>query len=226
MRRVSENVYSKYTSRMWGDFPRTQRPIYVKTHTYSVLGDIHSLRCPSASTVISNSIAPPPAAATRFWCGTSACLPGILQCVSTNAIVTVEYSGPIAKSATIYDSDTREQIPGIVSDDQRSVTIDMSAATPRYSSYYYWNLRLDINNCDASYTRGDNFVQLSYVDDEENIIDLSGFETPSFIDGPDTGVCGECGSRKKGASQFWRSAYNRYFSAAQLFSAARVFCTR
>ncbi|CAN0564306.1 unnamed protein product [Ectocarpus sp. 12 AP-2014] len=54
---------------------------------------------------------------------------------------------------------------------------------------YYWYFSVYVDNCDTSYTWNDNFVQLSYVDDEQNTIDLSGFEDISFIDEPDTGMC-------------------------------------
>ncbi|CAB1099678.1 unnamed protein product [Ectocarpus sp. CCAP 1310/34] len=43
----------------------------------------------------------------------------------------------------------------------------------------------------------DNFFQLSYVDDEQNVIDLSGFDTPDDIFAPANGVCREYGLRNE-----------------------------
>ncbi|CAM9198809.1 unnamed protein product [Ectocarpus sp. 8 AP-2014] len=55
--------------------------------------------------------------------------------------------------------------------------------------FYYWSFELYLDNCDTSYTWDDNFVQLSYVDDEQNTTDLSAFEDADYIDEPDTGIC-------------------------------------
>ncbi|CAN0142932.1 unnamed protein product, partial [Ectocarpus fasciculatus] len=81
---------------------------------------------------------------------------------------------------------------GDVSDDQLSLTFDIGEVEPtnyESESYDYWFFGLYLDNCDTSYTWGDNFVQLSYVDDEQNTIDLSGLEDPFHIDEPDTGTC-------------------------------------
>ncbi|CAM9951075.1 unnamed protein product [Pylaiella littoralis] len=117
------------------------------------------------------------------------------NCVSSNPVVTVDYAGPIANRG--YAGGTidgnRRGISGDVSDDGASLTFDMGESNldPTYSEaggYYYWSFQLWPYNCDTSYTWSDSFVQLSYVDDEQNTIDLSEFEDP-YISGPDTGTC-------------------------------------
>lgn len=57
-----------------------------------------------------------------------------------------------------------------------------------YSETYF---RLYPDSCDTSFTWSDNFLQVSYVDDEGNALDLSAFESP-IVFGPDTGTCREC----------------------------------
>lgn len=122
-----------------------------------------------------------------------------LQCVASNAIVEVEFTAPIASWGAawgIRDGDTGN-IYGDVSDDKFSVAFDMgeSDLDPVYLEagfYNYW-FAIYLDNCDTSYTWSDNFVQVSYVDDEENTIDLSAFDDPDIYD-PDTGTCCKYGS--------------------------------
>lgn len=122
----------------------------------------------------------------------------LVQCVSSNPMVTVDFTEPIVSSGSAggYLQDVLYvNLSGDVSDDQMSVTIDMGNLDPIYSDaggYYYWTMYVGLDNCDTSYTWSDNFFELSYVDDEQNIIDLSGFENPYIYD-PDTGTCGEYG---------------------------------
>lgn len=115
--------------------------------------------------------------------------------------MTVDYAGPIVADTRHHvDGHYTDQLYGEVSDNQTSVTFDTRGADldPRYhstSGYYYWNFWLySLDNCNTSYTWSDNFVELSYVDDELNTIDLSALEDAS-TSGPDTGTCRECGSR-------------------------------
>ncbi|CAN0347709.1 unnamed protein product [Ectocarpus sp. 6 AP-2014] len=112
-------------------------------------------------------------------------------CVSSNPIVTADFTGPIASWG--YTSGSDGELYADLSDDQLSLTFDIGEADldPTYvesEDYYYWHFALSLDNCDSSYTWSDNFVQLSYVDDEQNTIDLSVFEDPD-IDEPDTGIC-------------------------------------
>ncbi|CAM9558287.1 unnamed protein product [Ectocarpus sp. 12 AP-2014] len=125
------------------------------------------------------------------------------NCVSSNPVVTLDFTAPIATSGDAYgyvEGDSTS-ISGDVSDDQLSITFDMGEAglDPFYvltetQDHYYWYFWVILDNCDTAYTWSDNFVQLSYVDDEQNIIDLTGFEDPN-IDETDTGTCCEYGSR-------------------------------
>ncbi|CAN0265590.1 unnamed protein product, partial [Ectocarpus fasciculatus] len=113
------------------------------------------------------------------------------DCVSTNPIVTAEFTGPIANFG--YTTGSGDSLDADRSDDRMSLTFDIGEAglDPIYvesEDYYYWHFALYFYNCDTSYTWSDNFVQLSYVDDEQNTIDLSVFEDPD-IDEPDTGIC-------------------------------------
>ncbi|CAM9959638.1 unnamed protein product [Ectocarpus fasciculatus] len=119
------------------------------------------------------------------------------NCVSSNPVVTLDFTAPIARSGDAYgyiEGDSTS-ISGDVSDDQLSITFDMGEAglDPFYvltqtQDHYYWYFWVILDNCDTAYTWSDNFVQLSYVDDEQNIIDLSGFEDPN-IDETETGIC-------------------------------------
>ncbi|CAB1106474.1 unnamed protein product [Ectocarpus sp. CCAP 1310/34] len=81
---------------------------------------------------------------------------------------------------------------GDVSDDQLTLTFNMGEVDQGYDapdSFYYWSFELYLDNCDTSYTWDDNFVQLSYVDEEQNTTDLSAFEDADYIDEADTGIC-------------------------------------
>ncbi|CAN0113075.1 unnamed protein product [Ectocarpus sp. 12 AP-2014] len=112
------------------------------------------------------------------------------NCVSSNPIVTVDFTGPIVTRGNTYGGNGI--FWGDVSDDQFSLTFDMGEVDPIYEQsddFYYWEFVIYLDNCDTSYTWGDNFVQLSYVDDEQNTTDLSAFEDPNDIDEPDTGIC-------------------------------------
>ncbi|CAM9291102.1 unnamed protein product [Ectocarpus sp. 12 AP-2014] len=116
-------------------------------------------------------------------------------CVSANPIVTVDFTGPIASWG--YTTGSDGELDADISDDQLSLTYDIGEAdldpvSVESEDYYYWHFALHLDNCDTSYTWSDNFVQLSYVDDEQNIIDLSVFQDPD-IDEPDTGICREYG---------------------------------
>lgn len=125
-----------------------------------------------------------------------------MQCVASNPVLTVDYTGPIAVSG--YATGTVEgsftAIWGEASDDKMSFTIDIGVADldPRYTEWagnYYWGISLVIDNCDTSYTWGDSFFEVSYVDDEQNTIDVSALEDAAYIRDPDTGICREYGSR-------------------------------
>ncbi|CAN0489959.1 unnamed protein product, partial [Ectocarpus sp. 8 AP-2014] len=96
------------------------------------------------------------------------------NCVSSNPVVTLDFTGPIATSGTATGADFTK-ISGDVSDDQMSLTFDIGEADldPIYwltetVDQYYWYYFVYVDNCDTSYTWSDNFVQLSYVDDEQN----------------------------------------------------------
>lgn len=120
-----------------------------------------------------------------------------MQCTASNRILTVDYSGPIANSgiATGTIDGDQTSISGEISDDQTRITFDMGAAG--LDPYYYGTLgetyfTLYPASCDTSFTWSDNFLQVSYADDEGNTLDLSAFESP-IVFGPDTGTCRECG---------------------------------
>ncbi|CAB1105166.1 unnamed protein product [Ectocarpus sp. CCAP 1310/34] len=114
------------------------------------------------------------------------------DCVASNPIVTVDFTAPIVNSgvasATIEGNLTT--VYGEVSDDQLSVTFGMGESGVDPSSYDSgWSgFLVSLDNCDTSYTWSDNFFEVSYVDDEQNTIDLSAFEDPD-IEIPDTGIC-------------------------------------
>lgn len=121
-----------------------------------------------------------------------------MKCVASNPIVTANYDGPIAKSGlvwgTIIEGDFTS-ISGDVSEDEKSVTFDLGesnldATYFESGGHYYWNFFLFVDNCETSYTWSDEFVQLSYIDYEENTIDLSAFENPDIL-GPETEICCE-----------------------------------
>ncbi|CBJ48515.1 WSC domain containing protein [Ectocarpus siliculosus] len=109
------------------------------------------------------------------------------NCAASNPIVTVDFTGPIATSGYAYGTDSTS-MSGNVSNDQSSFTFEIGEADldPYYSTYgggyYFWQLYLYLDNCETSYTWSDNFVQLSYIDDEQNTIDLSGSEDPFIHD--------------------------------------------
>ncbi|CAN0069455.1 unnamed protein product, partial [Ectocarpus sp. 6 AP-2014] len=137
-----------------------------------------------------------------FWgpCANSTCESAQLyfpiqweaDCVASNPIVTVDFTAPIVNSgvasATIEGNSTT--VYGEVSDDQMSVTFGMGESGVDPSSYDSgWSgFLVSLDNCDTSYTWSDNFFEVSYVDDEQNTIDLSAFEDPD-IEIPDTGIC-------------------------------------
>ncbi len=60
-----------------------------------------------------------------------------------------------------------------------------------YSAYFSVS---GIDNCDPKYTWSDNFIQVSYVDDEQNTIDLSSLDNLFIMPPGDTGTCREYGS--------------------------------
>ncbi|CAM9603285.1 unnamed protein product [Ectocarpus fasciculatus] len=113
------------------------------------------------------------------------------DCVSSNPIVTVDFTAPFVTSGYAAGGGY-VHTSGDVSDDQYSITFEVGEVGEwydRFDGYTYRYFDIYLDNCDTSYTWGDNFVQLSYVDDEQNIIDLSAFEDPTSIDEPDTGIC-------------------------------------
>ncbi|CAN0140511.1 unnamed protein product [Ectocarpus sp. 12 AP-2014] len=115
------------------------------------------------------------------------------NCVSSNPIVTVDFTEPVGRGVSVrgYLQGIYLGLSGDVSDDEMSVTIDMADLDPAYSDgggYYYWTVYVSLDNCDTAFTWSDDFFQLSYVDDEVNTIDLSGFENPHIVDS-DTGIC-------------------------------------
>ncbi|CAN0235550.1 unnamed protein product, partial [Ectocarpus sp. 12 AP-2014] len=113
------------------------------------------------------------------------------NCVSSNPIVTADFTGPIVTRGFASSSDNNP-LEGEVSDDQLTLTFNMGEVDQGYDAsdgFYYWSFEFHLDNCDTSYTWDDNFVQLSYVDDEQNTTDLSAFEDADYIDEPDTGIC-------------------------------------
>lgn len=117
-----------------------------------------------------------------------------LQCTSTNPIATFELVAPIATDGSAYGEDAF--MSGEVSDDQSSITFDLSELEPNFiDDIFDYRFTLYLDNCDTAYTWSDNFFQMSYVDDERNSIDVSRFEGryPTII-GPDTGTCREYGA--------------------------------
>ncbi|CAN0447092.1 unnamed protein product [Pylaiella littoralis] len=115
------------------------------------------------------------------------------DCIASNPIVTVDFAGPIVIDGTVYGGN--EEISGDVSDDKTSVvfdtttTPDLGPAWVPIGESYLWYFSFYVDNCDTGFTYSDNFFQVSYVDDEANIIDLSGFETPDDIFAPSNGIC-------------------------------------
>lgn len=134
--------------------------------------------------------------------------------------MTLDYTGPIAKADTTLSG--YSEVSGDPSDDGTSVIFDLRDTwiDPVVdTSGYYWNVKLGLDNCDTGYTWSDNFFQLSYVDDEQNIIDLSEFENPSTWDkdsgeltnvmdsNVDTGICCEFDPRDDNNSN---TVHNRW----------------
>eukprot|EP00903_Cladosiphon_okamuranus_P015619 g14423.t1 len=88
-----------------------------------------------------------------------------------------------------------EWISGDISDDRTSVVFDttgdpdLGPAWVSIGESYLWYIRFFVDNCETGFTYSDDFFQVSYVDDEQNVIDLSGFETPDGIFAPANGIC-------------------------------------
>lgn len=124
-----------------------------------------------------------------------------VQCIVSNPTVTLDFAAPIVILSHMggrTDDGDYAGILGDESEDGTRVTFDMADLNPAYNEaggYYYWLVELAYFNCDTSYTWDDNFVHFSYEDDDvanSFDMDVSAFETP-FINGPDTGICRECG---------------------------------
>lgn len=132
-----------------------------------------------------------------------------VQCVASNPVVKVDFAGPITLEGSVYGeivSGDYGWVSGDVSDDLASITFDTSVSG--LDSHYYEAgisyFRFVVDNCDTAFTWSDNFFELSYVDDEQNTIDLYGVENPDDIFGPDNGACGEHGSRMTLTQACWR----------------------
>lgn len=117
------------------------------------------------------------------------------QCASTNAVLTVDIiSGPAVSSpgVLLHPGD------GVsISDDRKRIVFDIGEGGTFINSgggYYSWFVRVSMDNCNPTYTWSDMDIQMSWVDDEQNIVDLSDLENPRIGDGQeDIGVCRECG---------------------------------
>ncbi|CAN0347669.1 unnamed protein product, partial [Ectocarpus sp. 6 AP-2014] len=75
------------------------------------------------------------------------------NCVSSNPIVTVDFTGPIV-SAGLASSSDNIPFEGDVSDDQLTLTFNMGEVDQGYhasDSFYYWSFELYLDNCDTSY---------------------------------------------------------------------------
>ena len=112
------------------------------------------------------------------------------QCTATNPVLTVEVTGlPLISAA----KDGDEPISS-VSGDVTTITFDLSERTDyNYSgTWYEWRFVISLRDaCNLHYTWSDDFIQMSYVDDEQNSLNMFGVERLSII-GPDTGYCREC----------------------------------
>lgn len=127
----------------------------------------------------------------------------------SNPIVEVKFAGPILIGGVVggYSGafSTNDNPAGEVSDDRTSVVFDTTSNPDLGISWYSdvesfrWSFTIYVDNCDTGFTYNtvydDNFFELSYVDDEQNIIDLSGFETPDDIFAPANGICRKYGLR-------------------------------
>lgn len=115
----------------------------------------------------------------------------------SNPIVQVDFAGPMVIDGAVHSG--TEWISGDVSDDSTSVVFDTTSNLDLGPTWvpggesYLWYFNFYVDNCDTGFTYSDNFFQLSYVDDEQNVIDLSGFDTPDDIFAPANGVCREYG---------------------------------
>eukprot|EP00903_Cladosiphon_okamuranus_P019191 g17651.t1 len=116
-----------------------------------------------------------------------------IDCIVSNPIVKVDFAGPMVIDGTVHSG--TDFISGQVSDDRTSVLFDTTSdrdldpAWVPIGESYLWYFRFNVDNCDTGFTYRDNFFELSYVDDEQNIIDLSGFDTPDDIFAPANGIC-------------------------------------
>lgn len=129
---------------------------------------------------------------------------GPVQCTVSNPIVKVDFAGPILIDGYVggYVRIGRGDNPaGEVSDDRTSIVFDTTSDPDLGPSYYStgesfrWDFTIYVDNCDTGFTYGDNFFFLSYVDDEQNVTDLSGFETPDDIFAPANEICRKYGLR-------------------------------
>ncbi|CAN0018604.1 unnamed protein product, partial [Ectocarpus fasciculatus] len=115
------------------------------------------------------------------------------DCTVSNPIVKVDFAGPIVIDGAVYSG--TEDISGDVSDDQTTVVfdttsdLDLGPAWVPIGDSYLWYFTFYVDNCDTGFTYSDNFFEVSYVDDEGNVLDLSGFETPDDIFAPASGIC-------------------------------------
>ena len=87
----------------------------------------------------------------------------------------------------------------VQSDDGTRVTYDLSDGGT-YDSYrgeYYWSIQFSgLDNCDPAYTWSDGIIQMTYSDDEQNVLDVSRLDSPAIV-GQDNGICREYGSRER-----------------------------
>lgn len=118
-----------------------------------------------------------------------------MQCTVSNPIVKVDFAGPIVIDGAVHSG--TEYISGDVSDDKTTVVfdtasdLDLGPAWVPIGDSYLWYFSFYVDNCDTGFTYSDNFFEVSYVDDEGNVLDLSGFESPDSIFAPASGICRE-----------------------------------
>lgn len=113
--------------------------------------------------------------------------------------MTVDFAGPIAIKGSVTGDSSTDMLVEANPSDLASITFDIGEYgldpyfNPWEDSYYGWRFFVFVNACDTSGAWNDNFLQLSYTDDENNTVDMSAFGNPETAAWSCRGECGSEG---------------------------------